>query len=588
MNRPIATLCLLLLTAACNTPPRPVDLDPAIRGEVRDALAGRQDGAAGRAPDLTLLPPLRMEMPQVEGRPIDPRFDLSVNNAPAPQVFMSIVSGTRYSMLLNPEVTGNISVHLKDVTVAEALDSLRELYGYEYRMDGTRIFVQPAGLQTRIFRVNYLVGQRKGTSELRVQSGSLADTVSPAGTPAPAPATSSAPTPLAPGTQTFGGGPNRSLDSTRVSTSTLSDFWSDLRAALTSIIGVSGGRNVIVTPHSGVVLVRAFPQELRAVEHYLRETRLSVERQVMLEAKVIEVTLSDDFQSGINWALFRTHASPRGSIGQFSNNTTLGVSGAAATINSPPLTANPGLGTIAAASTQAAAAGTVGAGAVFGLAVQSSNFAALLAFLDSQGSTQVLSSPRIATLNNQKAVLKVGTDEFFVTNVATVTTTTGTTTQQTPTVTVAPFFSGIMLDVTPQIDDGTTITLHVHPSISSVTENPTVVDLGGTIPPITLPLPKSAVNETDTVVRVTDGNIVAIGGLMSMGRSDSRTGIPGVADANPLLRNTNNQLRKREIVILLKPTIIQGESSWSQDLRDTQRRLESFIPLRPAPEARPQ
>jgi len=571
-----------MLTAACNTPPRPVDVDPAIRGEVRDALAGRRDGAAAKVPDLTLLPPLRMEMPQVEGRPIDPRFDLSVNNAPAQQVFMSIVSGTRYSMLLNPEVTGNITVNLKDVTVIEALDSLRELYGYEYRMDGTRIFVQPAGLQTRIFRVNYLVGQRKGSSELRVQSGSLADTSNPVG--APAQATAAAPQPPVPGTQTFGGGTNRSLDSTRISTTTLSDFWSELRAALTSIIGASGGRNVIVTPHSGLVVVRAFPEELRAVEQYLRETRLSIERQVMLEAKVIEVTLSDDFQSGINWALFRTNASPRGAFGQLSNNTTLGTSGGSATINSPPLTANPGLGTIAAATTQASTTGA----AVFGIAVQSSNFAALLAFLDSQGTTQVLSSPRIATLNNQKAVLKVGTDEFFVTNVATVTTTTGTTTQQTPTVTVAPFFSGIMLDVTPQIDDGTSITLHVHPSISSVTENPTVVDLGGTIPSITLPLPKSAVNESDTVVRVTDGNIVAIGGLMSMGRRDSRTGIPGIADANPLFRNTDNQLRKREIVILIKPTIIQGDATWGQDLRDTQQRLERFIPLRPAPDAKPQ
>ena len=584
MNRTIASLCLLILTAGCNTPPRPVDVDPTIRAEVRDALAGRRAGAGGPAPDMTLLPPTRMEMPSAEGRPIDPRFDLSVNNAPAQQVFMSIVTGTRYSMLLNPEVSGNISVNLKDVTVREALDSLRELYGFEYRMDGTRIFVQPAGLQTRLFKVNYLVGKRQGTSELRVQSGSLADSSAPTG--APTPTSQGSPMPPAPGTQTFGGGTARSLDSTRVSTSTNSDFWTELRAALASIVGAGEGRNVIVTPHSGVVLVRAFPQEMRAVEHYLRETRLSVERQVMLEAKVIEVTLSDDFQSGINWALFRTHASPRGSIGQFGNNTSLGVAGSSPTISSGPISANPGLGTLAAASTQAAAVGAAG-GAVFGLAVQSSNFAALLAFLDSQGSTQVLSSPRIATLNNQKAVLKVGNDEFFVTNVATVTTTTGTTTQQTPTVTVAPFFSGIMLDVTPQIDEGNSITLHVHPSISSVTENPTTVDLGGSIPAITLPLPKSAVNETDTVVRVTDGNIVAIGGLMSMGRSDSRTGIPGAADANPLLRNTNNQLRKREIVILLKPTIIQSESSWSQDMRDLQQRLEGFIPVRPQGESKP-
>ncbi len=582
MKRPIASICLLVLTAACTTPPRPVDVDPAIKAEMRDAVAGRRPGAAAPVPDQALLPPLRMEMPSIEGRPVDARFDLSVSNAPAQQVFMSIVSGTRYSMLLNPELSGTITVNLKDVNIIEALDTLRELYGYEYRMEGARIFVQPAGLQTKIYRVNYLVGQRRGTSDLRVQSGSLTDSASPTG----APSAASASAPLPPGGaagQPLGGGAPRSLDSTRVSTSTLSDFWSELRGALISIVGSSGGRNVVVTPHSGVVLVRAFPQELRSVEHFLRETRLAVERQVMLEAKVIEVTLSDAFQSGINWALFRTHASPRGAIGQFGNDTTLGASGGSAALSGGGVTANPGLGTIAAGTTLAA-----NPGAVFGLAVQASNFAALLQFLDSQGSTQVLSSPRIATLNNQKAVLKVGTDEFFVTNVATVTTTTGTTTQQTPTVTVAPFFSGIMLDVTPQIDEGRSITLHIHPSISNVTENRTVVDLGGTIPPITLPLAKSAVNESDTVVRVTDGNIVAIGGLMSMDKRDNRTGIPGVADANVLLRNSDTQARKREIVILLKPTIIQNDLSWDQDLRDTRDRLERFISVRPAQGAKPQ
>jgi MSHA biogenesis protein MshL len=331
-----------------------------------------------------------------------------------------------------------------------------------------------------------------------------------------------------------------------------------------------------------VVLVRAFPTELRAVESYLLETRLVVERQVMLEAKVIEVTLAEGYQSGINWGLFRTHDSPRGAIGQVGNNTTLGTSTSGSNLSSGGLTVNPAAGTLASAATLAG-----NGGAVFGLAFQTTNFAALLQFLDSQGTTQVLSSPRIATLNNQKAVLKVGTDEFFVTNVATVTTTTGTTTQQTPTVTVAPFFSGIMLDVTPQIDQFNNITLHIHPSISEVTESRRVVDLGGTIPSITLPLAKSAVNESDTVVRVTDGNIVAIGGLMSMDVRDGRTGIPGVADSNVLLRNSDRQARKREIVILLKPTIIQNDASWGQDLRETRERLERFIPQRPAQEAGP-
>jgi MSHA biogenesis protein MshL len=560
-----------LLASCASPPPRPTEVDPAIRAEVERAITAPAPAAPAR-PDQALLPPLRMALPSVEGRPMDPRFDLSVNNAPAQQVFMAIVSGTRYSMLLNPKVSGAVTVNLKDVTVREALDSLRELYGYDYRIDGTRIFVQPAGLQTKIYRVNYLVGERRGKSDLRVQSGSLADAPQ---APPPFPVSTTSPVPGA-GPNAGGGG---GLDSSRVTTETVNDFWKDLRSALGIIVGSGEGRSVVVTPHSGVVLVRAFPQELRAVERYLRETRLVVERQVMLEAKVIEVTLAEGFQSGINWSLFRTHDSPRGAIGQVGNNTTLGTSTSGSNLSSGGVTVNPALGTLATAAT---AAGN--GGAVFGLAFQTSNFAALLQFLDSQGTTQVLSSPRIATLNNQKAVLKVGTDEFFVTNVSTVTTTTGTTTQQTPTVTVAPFFSGIMLDVTPQIDELSNITLHIHPSISEVTESRRVVDLGGTIPSITLPLARSAVNETDTVVRVTDGNIVAIGGLMSVDVRDGRTGIPGVADANVLLRNSDRQARKREIVILLKPTIIQNDASWGQDLRDTRERLERFLPARPAQE----
>lgn len=570
MIRTLLWLGVALLASCASPPPRPTEVDPAIRAEVDRAIAAPAP-VAPALPDQALLPPLRMELPSVEGRPMDPRFDLSVNNAPAQQVFMAIVSGTRYSMLLNPKVSGAVTVNLKDVTVHEALDSLRELYGYDYRIDGTRIFVQPAGLQTKIYRVNYLVGERRGKSDLRVQSGSLADAPQ---APPPFPVSTTSPVP---GASPGGGGGG--LDSTRVTTETVNDFWKDLRSALAIIVGSGEGRSVVVTPHSGVVLVRAFPQELRAVERYLRETRLVVERQVMLEAKVIEVTLAEGFQSGINWSLFRTHDSPRGAIGQVGNNTTLGTSTSGSNLSSGGVTVNPALGTLATAAT---AAGN--GGAVFGLAFQTSNFAALLQFLDSQGTTQVLSSPRIATLNNQKAVLKVGTDEFFVTNVSTVTTTTGTTTQQTPTVTVAPFFSGIMLDVTPQIDELSNITLHIHPSISEVTESRRVVDLGGTIPSITLPLARSAVNESDTVVRVTDGNIVAIGGLMSVDVRDGRTGIPGVADSNVLLRNSDRQARKREIVILLKPTIIQNDASWGRDLRDTRERLERFIPARPAPE----
>jgi len=571
MNR-FAPWLLLALTVSCAAPPpRPTAVDPRIRAEFDQAINAPAPKAPA-LPDQSLLPPLRMAMPAVDGRPIDSRFDLSVNNAPAPQVFLSLVSGTRYSMLLNPQVSGAITVNLKDVTIREALDALREIYGYDYRIEGTRIFVQPAGLQTRVYQVNYLIGKRRGESEVKVQSSSLASAPT---TGPPTAATPSNPYPPAypPQGSTDLTPPAQTTETaSRVTTDVATDFWGDLKSALTAIVGSADGRSVVVSPQSGVVLVRAFPRELHAVERYLRETRLVVERQVMLEAKIVEVTLNDSYQSGINWALFRVNASPRGVIGQFGNDTTLGTSGSGSNLSGNGVTVNPLLGSVATATTLATTPG-----AVFGLAFQTSNFAALLQFLDTQGSTQVLSSPRIATINNQKAVLKVGTDQFFVTNVSTVTTVTGSTTQQTPTVTVAPFFSGIMLDVTPQIDELSNITLHIHPSISQVTEARTVIDLGGSIPSITLPLAKSAINESDTVVRVTDGNIVAIGGLMMSTLQDDRSGIPGVADSNFLLRNSNRATEKREFVILLKPTIIQNADSWKQDLRDTRERLDNFM-----------
>jgi MSHA biogenesis protein MshL len=566
-NMRIGLAAAALLLASCGTPPPPKSVDPQILGELQ-AAGERKPVPPPSAVDQALLPPLRMDMPSVAGRPIEPRFDLSVNNAPAAQVFMSLVSGTRFSMLLHPGVTGTISVSLKDVTLHEALESIRDLYGYEFRFDGSRISIQPAGMQTRVFRVNYLTGQRRGSSDVRVQSGSVADIGSP-GSP-PSPTSTAQPVP--------GASPNnlpvaRSIDSSRISTLQTNDFWAELRAALQAIVGTADGRSVVVTPHSGIVVVRALPTEIRGVENYLRETRLSVERQVMLEAKIIEVTLSDQFQAGINWAIFRT-----GNTNIIGGQFTPGQGGASlsnrpGSLSGNGFSANTATGVGGAASTTASAANS--ASAVFGLALQTSNFAALLQFLESQGTVQVLSSPRVATLNNQKAVLKVGTDEFFVTNVSTVTTTTGTTTQQTPTVTVAPFFSGILLDVTPRIDDDSNIMLHIHPSISEVTESQRVVNLGGTIPSITLPLARSTVSETDTIVRATDGNIVAIGGLMSVDVRDNRGGIPGGPE---LLRNTDRQTRKRELVILLKPTVLGDDRAWEQDVRDTEQRIRNMYP----------
>ena len=562
-------------------------VDQGILSEIESATA--QKAGQPDAVREALLPPLRAEMPKVPPTPVEPRFDLLVNSAPARQVFMSIVSGTRYSMIVNPAVSGTVSLNLKDVTVRESLEAIREVYGYEFRIDGTRIYVESAGLQTRVFQVNYLIGLRSGRSDVRVSSGAISGPAQQGGAGAVAPAVAAAPgTPgqATPALGAFGLSSiaTASLDASRVSMVSQSDLWNEVTIALRSLIGTGPGRNLVVSPQSGVIVVRAMPDELRSIEKYLKAMRLSVERQVMIEAKVVDVTLNNAYQAGINWAAFSTkHRAGGGVIG---SNTQLGTTGNLSTGNSSFVVDPTGrvvrtgvLGT-GLAGTAVSASGAVGAG-VFGLAVQTNNFAALLEFLESQGNVQVLSSPRVAALNNQKAVLKVGTDQFFVTNVTgtPVQTAGGVTTAIQLTPTLNSFFSGVSLDITPQIHEDGNILLHIHPLVSNVVQQDLTFNFGGGGTDTTLPLAKSSINETDTIVRVQDGNIVALGGLMKLDVANDRSGIPLLQDipgVGGLFGNTTRTRTKRELVILLKPTVIKGERDWEEGAQQTRDRMQNL------------
>jgi len=550
-----------------------------ISATMDQAVKERAKPAAPDALSRALLPPLVVEMPRADAKPLDQRFDLTVNNAPASQVFMAIVSGTRYSMIVHPEVRDSLSVNLKDVTVFEALDTLRDLYGYEYRVQGNRITVQPVTLQTRVFKVNYLQAIRTGRSDLRVSSGSITDAPTSSGG---APSLPGAPAP----TSATGGQPQRLTESTRVTTTSDSNFWGDIVKSLTAIIGSGEGRNVIVNSQSGVIVVRALPAEMRAIESFLKAMQVIVERQVVLEAKIVEVSLREGFEAGINWAAFRD-GSTRAAGGVVRPGTTIGNTGplASPTAVRPDGAIDPDSMFTATLGAAASLAAGVGApGSIFGLALQTSNFAALLAFIETQGSVNVLSSPRVATINNQKAVLKVGQDDFFVTNVSTTSTTSGLSSTISPTITVQPFFSGIALDVTPQIDDNNNIILHVHPQVSRVVEQRKVVDLGS-LGVFVLPLASSSINETDTIVRVQDGNIVAIGGLMRQESLNAGSQVPGLGDVpglGLLFQQRNTRTTKSEIVILLKPTIVHSDRDWEQDLVDSRDRIRSLRGPQPA------
>lgn len=545
-----------LLAAGCANQAARNDASAVIRAEMDAATAARP---------AVVVPAQISDALQVNDTaaaaaqtPAEARFDLIVNNALAREVFLAMVTETRYSMLMHPDVTGALSVTLRGVTVREALEAIRDVYGYDFKIDGRRITVFPPTLQTRIFTVNYLNAQREGRSEIRVNSGatSVPGSGSVAGQPAAPQGSGQSPQ------------QQQAFENSRLATTSRTDFWGELGVALRGIVGAGVGRNVVVSPQSGVVAVRAMPDELRQVEAFLKATRISVQRQVMLEAKIVEVQLRDGFQSGVDWSLLRG----RGTGGVVSTNTNplsqLNISAV------PPLQR--------ASLPDVTAFPTIGNG-LFGLVFSQTNFTGVLSFLETQGNVHILSSPRVSAMNNQKAVLKVGTDEYFVTGVTGGTISTGTTsagnTTTLPTITLSSFFSGIALDVMPQIDQDDTITLHVHPSVSSVTEVVKVVDLGGSVGSVRLPLPANSSNETDTVVRVSDGNIVAIGGLMQLQSRGTRSGLPGSTNVpvlSTLLGNQEQTGSKREIVVLIKPTIIRSGDDWRELAREAKDRIEEL------------
>jgi MSHA biogenesis protein MshL len=553
-----------MLLAGCQAGPQPKQTQSVIDAALAQARTERQPPKVPERVTQALLPPLSATPMAVPTALPEQRFDLVVTNAPAAQVFQAIASGSRYSMLLPPGLPGLVSVNLKEVTVREALDVLRELYGFEYRIDGTRVFVQPATLQTRVFQIAYPSAKRTGRSDTRVVSGSITNSTGPNA-----------------GAASAGNG----VEGSQVATTQESDFWKEIDAALKAVVGSADGRQVVLSPHSGVLVVRAFPREVREVENYLRASRIAIERQVMLEAKIVEVSLKDGYEAGINWGAFdkagnhrfsvgldSTRINTPGSIGRGLGMPNNSISTGVDASTTPPTVIATTLGQLL---TSPLATGATGA---LGLAFTTNSFAGLLSFLETQGNVQVLSSPRVAAVNNQKAVLRVGSDDFFITNVSTSTTTTAAGSVTTPTIQTQAFFSGISLDVTPQIDENNVVTLHIRPSVSVVTERTKNINLGS-LGNFTLPLASSNINEADTVVRVQDGVTVAIGGLMSQTQTDDDQRVPGAGDVplvGKLFKRTNRVLQKRELVFLLKPTVIRGDNQWQADLASAEARIREY------------
>ncbi len=533
---------ILLTITACQDQTVRQDVIDSMEDEVNRSVSdnANQDSVPDSVAD-SLIPTINLDSANVPVIKDEERFDISVNAVAADQFFLSLVDGTDYNMVIHPEVSGSITLNLRNVTIPDVLEAARDVYGYEFISTAYGFQVLPGRLRARIYQINYLNIERSGSSATSVSSGSLTQNVTSDD-----------------GTSTATSNTQGTVIQTE---QTLNTFWVELQESVQAIVGTGDGRSVVINPQSGVVVVRALPNELREVEAYLQATQLIVQRQVVLEAKFIEVRLNENYQSGINWSSLLTPGD--------NSITASNIGGGSVLVGESGLSGISGnTGNLDPASFSAISGATAAAfGGVFSAALNFGDFTAFIELLKTQGNVQILSSPRVATMNNQKAVIKVGQDEFFVTDVSSVNTTTGTATTVSPDVTLTPFFSGIALDVTPQISQEGDVTLHVHPSISEVIDQQKTVTVGNVTQQI--PLALSSVRESDSIVRARSGQVIVIGGLMqeSINDQDAKTPFLGDLPGVGSLFNHKKQVSvKSELVILLKPVVVRSSDEWNEEL----------------------
>jgi len=503
-------------------------------------------------------------MPEIDGKASTAernlkRFRIQANNVDAKAFFASLVKGTEYSVAIHPAVEGNVTVNLTDVTLDEALDTVRDLYGYQIEKVGKVIQVYPAGLRTVTIPVDYLQFKRTGRSLTSITTSTITNT----DTNNSSSSSSSSSSSTSSSDSTTNNNSNNTTSErggTEIETTSESDFWKQLQTAVSQLVGTGRGQSVVITPQASVITLRAYPDEIREVKRFLGVSQERMHRQVIMEAKILEVTLSDGYQQGINWS--KMFGSKYGiGFGDTSSASTALSDGIGNTIS-----ALPGISTIGELL-----------GGQTNIVISSGSFESVVSFMSTQGDVNVLSSPRVTATNNQKAVIKVGTDEYFVTDLSSVVGS-GDNSEASPDVELTPFFSGISLDVTPQIDDKGNVLMHVHPSVIEVEQEDKSITYNDK--EISLPLAKSSIRESDSVIRAKDGDVVVIGGLMKTNTVNQTSKVPLLGDIpglGHLFRNTSKVTEKTELVILLKPTVI-GVNSWQKELTRSRDLLQEWFP----------
>lgn len=619
----IALLCFLL--SACATRPATVP-DTAILSEIQNTIdtamtANEAQSATMSEDDSDLLDELIPSLSLDEDllAPVEERIDISTpTNLPAGEFFTSLMAGTDYGIVISPDVDVSINLSLPNVTIEEAMDTVAEMYNLDITRRGNIYSVRPGGLRTRQFSIDYLNVQRQGSSSIQVTSGNNQNGGGNNGN-------------FGGGNfgggnfgggnfgggnfggGNFGGGNFNGQNGIggfgggglgagggaggQISTSTSTDFWSDLETAISNLIGVESsgnsapaggnslfggiggiggagsrnqstvtdeGKSVLVQPLTGIIIVTAFPHELDRIEQFINAAQESLRREVIIQVQFLEVVLNKGFQYALDFNTFGRQANnPVTGSGEFRGSS----DGALGSNNDQ------------AAQLLSGDFGIEGISNPLQFSTNFSDFDAVFQLLQTRGTTQVISSPQLRVLNNQKAVFQDGAQEFFQTQADTTTVASANNTTTNANNNLQQFFSGISMDITPQISANGEITLHVHPIISAVDEQ--TKSIAGQ----TVPLALTTTREIDSVIKAENGKIVVLGGLAFERNINETAGVPGVSRVPVLgdvLEQRQTQSVKSEFIILLKPIMASeaGDRGLLQEsndrFRDINRAIDPF------------
>lgn len=546
----VSVLSAAVLLTACAWRPQPVEakktLADAIENNSTLVVPRSVTSALHRSGDSRLTAPAEKRRFRIDARDID-----------AKEFFTSLVGQSRYSFVVHPDVSGTITLSLRNVTLGDVLNAVADTYGYDIQRRGGIIYVYPAGVRSETFEVNYLLLARQGNSSINVTTSGVSDDSDDSDSSSSSSSSSS--------------GSDSNSSGTDITTTSENDLWKSLEAALKGLVGTGEGRSVIMNPQAGLVTVTAMPKELKTVREFLSKTQEALRRQVIIEAKILEVTLNDGFQSGIDWENLKWRGVNDPERGVFAGTSTGVENGSYKyyTTNSTYGVTDDIIGLI---------------GGGVGIRITDGSFATAIQLLKTQGDVTTLSNPRVTALNNQKAVIKVGTDRKYVSDISSSSNSDSSSTSLSPSISFETYFSGVALDVLPQIDADGHVLMHIHPSVIKVDDDPRVINLAGfggtSSEPMTLPMAKSDVRETDTIVDANSGEIIVLGGLMETSEIDRQSRIPGLGDIPGLgevFKNRQKVGQKRELVIMLKPVVVR-ENTWKDELQRASDLLDDWYP----------